>query len=67
MDTSDTLTFEWADEADQAFMSIGSHYDYVAQRWVSGHDHAHFTSDSSPLLFCGADYVTCQGSDEVAR
>jgi len=42
-------------------MAQGCHYDYIAQRWVDGHDHAHFTSDTGPLYFCGADWATCQG------
>lgn len=64
---SDVLKVEWADGADREAMRVGCHYDYRAQTWVDGHDHAHFDprhntdSDLGSLEFCGADYVTCQG------
>ena len=47
---------------DDAEMARGTHYDYKAQRWVDGHDHAHIYSDDSPLIFCGADRETCTWS-----
>jgi hypothetical protein len=50
--------------SDDAAMSTGWHFDYVDQCWRNGHDHAHFATDTGPLLFCGADLATCQG---VAR
>jgi len=46
-------------DADDQAMAAGHHYDYVAQAWVEGHDHAHFYSDTGPLFFCGSDAVTC--------
>lgn len=49
-----------ARDDDEYIMSRGCHYDYVAQCWVDGHDHAHLQSDDGPLLFCGADAVTCR-------
>ncbi len=46
---------------DDAAMALGAHYDYINQAWRDGHDHAHFCSDDSPLVFCGADFATCGG------
>jgi hypothetical protein len=60
---SDILTYGMADADDRAVMDTGCHYDYVAQAWRDGHDHAHFTSDDSPLVFCGADGATCRQGD----
>jgi len=57
----DILTFENATGADREQMTRGCHYDYKSQRWIDGHDHAHCDSDTGPLMFCGADLVTCQG------
>lgn len=58
----DVLEREHASEADGALMDAGCHYDYQAQTWRDGHDHAHLTSynEGTPLVFCGADLVTCQ-------
>ena len=41
--------------------ATGSHYDYRAQAWRDGHDHAHLTTTGSAPLYCGADLETCQG------
>jgi hypothetical protein len=53
--------------ADQATLTQGCHYNYVTQTWHTGHDHAHGRKDdcvgTTPLLFCGADAVTCAKSD----
>ncbi len=54
----DVLYREHANATEAATMDGGHHYDYRAQRWIDGHDHAHFASDGR-LLFCGADRVTC--------
>ncbi len=35
-------------------------YDYQAQEWREWSDHGHFEEDGGPLLFCGADSVTCR-------
>lgn len=59
--TADILTYDLATGADRELMGQGCHYDYKAQEWVDGHDHAHFEDDRSPLMFCGADLLTCQG------
>jgi hypothetical protein len=62
----DTLLREHADGADLAAMQTGCHYDYTNQAWRDGHDHAHMTSDDSPLTFCGADAATCRrGNPEM--
>jgi hypothetical protein len=52
-----------AEGADAMAMARGSHYDYRAQTWRDGHDHAHIVTndDTAPLLFCGADVMTCVG------
>lgn len=62
----DVLYVEHAGDIDLATMSEGCHYDYRQQTWRDGHDHAHFVSndDAAPLLFCGADRVTCHGGDD---
>jgi hypothetical protein len=59
----DTLMATHADYLDTEPMSKGCHYDYQAQTWRDGHDHAHYVSndDTAPLMFCGADFKTCQG------
>ncbi|HVA08738.1 MAG TPA: hypothetical protein VNG12_18545 [Acidimicrobiales bacterium] len=59
--TTDTIRPGDGTLDDDRLMAQGCHYDYIAQRWVDGHDHAHFTSDTGPLYFCGADWATCQG------
>jgi hypothetical protein len=58
----DTMPYEWANGDDARAMGSGVHFDYGAQRWIPGHDHAHIVSNdaSAPLLFCGADRVTCE-------
>ena len=63
---ADDPSFDWdvllphdGTEADDEAMTTGHHFDYVAQAWVEGHDHAHFYADDAPLFFCGADAVTC--------
>ena len=63
---TDNPDFDWdvilphhGTDADEHAMAAGHHYDYVAQAWVEGHDHAHFYSDTGPLFFCGSDAVTC--------
>lgn len=54
------------DPADREYMRQGCHFDYRAQVWREGHDHAHFWSvlnhvhDPGPLAFCGADLATCE-------
>lgn len=50
------------DPAELEAFDQGCHYDYRAQVWRDGHDHAH--TDASgilPLLYCGADASTCLG------
>ena len=62
----DVLEVENASRADRVRMAEGSHYDYGAQEWKDGHDHAHCRSfGHGRLLFCGSDRVTCYG--ELAR
>lgn len=40
----------------------GCHYDYRAQSWRDGHDHAHVDAACMlPALYCGSDLATCQG------
>lgn len=48
----------------RAALAHGCHYDYAAQVWIDGHDHAHActTAAGLGLLFCGADLATCSGS-----
>jgi hypothetical protein len=58
----DVLHFADASTPDAVVMSQGSHYDYRAQGWRLGHDHAHYLTDEGPLYFCGADYFTCSGA-----
>jgi hypothetical protein len=42
--------------------SVGCHYDYRAQTWREGHDHAHVDAACLyPPVYCGADVATCQG------
>lgn len=57
----DTMMAAHADATDAAAMLAGCHYDYVAQVWRDGNDHAHIVSNdaAAPLMFCGADSVTC--------
>lgn len=59
----DVLAARHADATDAALMASGCHYDYRAQTWLDGHDHAHIVSNdpTAPLLFCGADAVSCVG------
>ena len=45
--------------ADTDRMDTTPSYDYKKQEWRSYSDHAHFLTDTSPLMFCGADGVTC--------
>ena len=44
----------------QSYMRTGKHFDYVAQSWRKGQDHAH-TTESGILAYCGVDLVTCRG------
>ena len=66
----DVLVREDAASIDAAEMDIGWHYDYHEQRWIDGHDHAHFDEsrnapdDFGPLRFCGADLRTCQQGEQ---
>lgn len=53
--------------ADDVQMANGCHYDYRAQTWRDGHDHAHFVDDRGPLMFCGADLVTCASGHDGAE
>jgi hypothetical protein len=55
----DVLEIGCADGADLEAMSQGCHYDYQAQVWRDGHDHAHYLTEDGPLYFCGADLATC--------
>lgn len=50
-----------ADAKDAQILAGVDHFDYKLQRWFDGSDHAHMISndDTAPLLFCGADVVTC--------
>lgn len=65
----DVLTRNVADPEDGAEMDRGVHFDYRAQEWRDGHDHAHLWSElepGSPLVFCGADLATCEsGRDDL--
>ena len=45
--------------ADTDKMDHTPSYDYRKQEWRAYSDHAHFLTDTSPLMFCGADGVTC--------
>jgi hypothetical protein len=58
----DVLLYEHANRDDRLTMNEGCHYDYLRQRWVKGHDHAHFeTGADGPLVFCGVDQNSCAG------
>lgn len=61
----DVILFASADATDAAAMREGCHFDYIAQTFVDGHDHAHYCTGAAnaslPLLFCGADTVSCLG------
>lgn len=61
----DTMAVADATGADSELMADGCHFDYLAQVWVDGHDHAHFDGDTSPLRFCGADYASCAGLEKL--
>lgn len=63
---ADILERKWADGHDAEQMAQGCHYDYRAQQWRDGHDHAHFEDDDSPLMFCGADLATCEAGQVAA-
>lgn len=54
------------DPRDRERFDRGHHYDYRAQVWRDGHDHAHYLTDRGPLFFCGADAATCVGSEGAA-
>ena len=64
----DILRVEHACGDDLATMKRTPRYDYRAQRWIEGADHAHYVgatlqeADTAPLLFCGADLETCEGT-----
>lgn len=63
----DIITPAWAGPDDLALLQTGHHFDYKAQVYVDGHDHAHYSPEldgESELLFCGADIVTCWGGDQ---
>lgn len=61
----DVISYADADASDRAEMDKGSHYDYVTQCWVKGHDHAHYfigdDVNDVPMIYCGADKATCYG------
>ena len=63
----DVLERRYADGDDAVQMSKGHHYDYQAQQWVEGHDHAHCASadESLPLLYCGASIDSCVVAREM--
>lgn len=50
---------------DRAALGRGCHFDYRAQVWKDGHDHAHRCADAPDvgLLYCGADLATCTTGD----
>jgi hypothetical protein len=58
--TWDRMSLEDAEGDDRATMERTPSYDYRQQRWRDHSDHAHFETDTSPLMFCGADGVTCR-------
>jgi hypothetical protein len=58
-DDWDRMSLEDARGEDRALMERAPSYDYKRQTWRDYSDHAHFETDTSPLLFCGADGVTC--------
>ena len=64
---ADILERECATGADAELMDQGTHYDYTTQRWVDGHDHAHYLDDTAPLVFCGADLATCNADGRVTE
>lgn len=61
----DVISYDDADATDRAEMDKGQHYDYVAQCWVKGNDHAHYYIGNDvndvPMVYCGADRMTCYG------
>jgi hypothetical protein len=62
--TGDILSRKYAIGDDVTLFDQGCHYDYRSQTWRYGHDHAHFTSQTGDLQFCGADLHTCGGIDQ---
>lgn len=63
----DVLERRYAEGDDAAQMDAGCQYDYQAQEWRDGHDHAHCVSndESLPLLFCGATVGSCVVAREL--
>lgn len=64
----DVLEVEDAVGADLEAISHAVSFDYTAQVWRDGSDHAHFSSGDAdlPLIYCGKDRETCYGgADEV--
>jgi hypothetical protein len=59
---ADILERTYATGDDANVMDATCHYDYRAQRWVDGADHAHYLTDTGALHFCGADIATCEGA-----
>jgi len=58
----DILDRAHATGTDAGEMAQGSHYDYRAQRWNDGHDHAHTDSICmGPRIVGGRDTETCLG------
>lgn len=55
----DILLYSEADQAERAEMNTGCHFDYKAQTYVDGHDHAHTDNTAAPLMFCGAAVESC--------
>lgn len=45
----DVLLPQWCDSADRAEMERGCHYDYQAQRWIDGNDHAHMSNSHNQI------------------
>jgi hypothetical protein len=63
----DILLATDAEDVDAISLGACPSYDYRAQSWRDGHDHAHIVSndDTAPLLFCGADVTTCVGIERM--
>jgi len=48
-------------------MDVTPRYDYAAQEWTEGYDHAHCRGDIDELLFCGALLDACPGDPADCR
>lgn len=56
----DVLERRYAEGADAEDMDRCPSYDYQAQHWTTA-DHAHLVGyGTEPLIYCGADAVTCR-------